>query len=635
MKFLILRMWATWRRFRRGAPRRQLYLQYAPQVEALMNRANPFASWTERANWIVDVAEWLRREPKMSLLEQGDWCRAKDRRARFLLDWLDKHREVRRVAQAALQKTLREAAGPELFWATGMPRENAFFSELAERIGRLLFPRPPLKTDLSTLFTAMFPEPADAQWLLGLDQRTLKRFWKLAADQAISHNYRRQIDEALMYLTAMIVGAGISPAFRERLEPKLPLQATPFLSLRRELEKYLAGSPQDEAALRSVRMMIAVCQAQTDRIYAHLDEYGVSLGLVYQLEKMRAQLARMSRLIELRCAVAGTMQEAAQVQALLAELIHENHHRASVQGLMRRSFSLHARKMVERNARHDGQPVAQNRAEYRWLFNAGCVGGTVAALVVMAQLAVPGFRPARFFDGALASLCYAASLAAISMLGGALAGRQSSASTYMLATRMGSLHTAEELRGLVREFGLLARSQAAALFGNLATLAPLMLVLSFAVFAFSGGPMLGPAEAQAALRSLSVAGPTPLYAAATGLLLWIASLAAGFADNWFALRGMREAVMHHRRRARWDRGAQCAWQGGWNAASPAWPARWPWRCCSAWRRRWRSFSMCRSNCAMSRSRPAASSRRRAAWDGRFWARRNSGLPPPALPRPAC
>ncbi|MFX5530202.1 hypothetical protein ABTD83_20060, partial [Acinetobacter baumannii] len=42
-------------------------------------------------------------------------------------------------------------------------------------------------------------------------------------------------------------------------------------------------------------------------------------------------------------------------------------------------------------------------------------------------------------------------------------------------------------------------------------------------------------------------GPTPLYAALTGVLLWLARLAAGFADNWFALRRVREVGSTHRR----------------------------------------------------------------------------------------
>lgn len=547
MKITLLRIWAVWRRFRRGAPHNDArHLQYASQVESLMGRANPFASWSERANWMIDVAEWLRREPKVSMLDEGAWRRVKHQRTCFLLDWLDTHRETKRLVQTTLQKTLRESVGPELFCATGLPHEPAFFNELSERIVKLLLPKPPAQADLSTLFTSMFPDPADANWLLGLDHRTLSRLSRLCADDGIAHAYQQQIDEALLYLVTIVVSVGISPNFRQRLEPRMPLQATPFMALRRELEKYLMAGRHDDAALRSVRMLIAVCQAQTDRIYAHLDEYGVSVGLVYHVERMRAQLARMARLIDLRVAphaASGT----GRVQELLVDLINSHHRRSSVKGLVRRSFSLLARKMVERNADHGEQYIARDRAEYRAILTAACLGGIVTAATALGKAALIGLGMAHFFEGISVSLLFAASFIAISAVGGVLATKQPAVTAPALAARMGALDTIDGLRALMTEIAFLLRSQAAAVFGNLVAVVPTMLALSLAILSLSGSAVMSPQKAHASLASLSIVGVTPLYAAFTGVLLWIASLVAGFADNWFALRRLREALTHHRR----------------------------------------------------------------------------------------
>ncbi|MBC7513323.1 MAG: site-specific recombinase [Herminiimonas sp.] len=546
MKTTFLRFWAIWRRFRRGAGSTgHRHLQYASQVDQLMRRANPLASWHERANWMIDVAEWIRHEPRVSLLDDGAWRRVRHQRTRSLLEWLDANPEVRRAVQATLHKTLRESVGPELFAGTGLPREAAFFSELLERLVRLAFPRPPALHDLSTLFTAMFPDAADADWLLGLDQRSLARLWRLCADEAIAFGYLQQIDEALVYLVSMIVAAGISPAFRQRLEPRMPLQAMPFMALRRELEQYLVGSG-DAAALRSVRMLIAVCQAQTDRIYAHLDEHGVSVGLVYYLERMRAQLARMSRLIDLRAAQ-NTAQDAAQVQALLVDLITAHHERRSVRGLIQRSFALLARKMVERNADHGEHYIARDRGEWRAMFLAACIGGFFTAFTALVKGVIAGAGFARFFEGAFASLNYSVSFITMSAFGGVLATKQPAVTGPALASKMGALDTVEGLRVLMLEIAWLLRSQAAAVFGNLFAVMPTMAAIAMVVLFATGTPLMNPARAHASLQSLSVLGVTPLFAAFTGVLLWLASLAAGFADNWFALRRLREALTHHRR----------------------------------------------------------------------------------------
>ena len=591
-----------WRRFRQGERSPDQHdAQYATEIEALMRRANPFTTWQERANWTIDIAEWIRHEPTVSLLEEGAWRRVKQQRVVFMLDWLDANRDVRRVVQTTLQKTLREAAGPELFCATGLPNEPAFFNELSEHVIKYVLPKPPAEADLSVLFTAMFPHPEDAEWLLELDAQTVERIWKLTADDGISHMYHQQIDEALIYLVTAVLADGISKAFRYRLDPKMPLQATPFMVLRRELEKYLYLSPTDEGALRSVRMLIAVCQAQTDRIYAHLDEHGVSVSLVYRVERMRAHLSRMTRLIDLRAAVAAshelevsellrdeveieshanisaqlefvalnvadktqkkdkvaamsgerpldkTKLGTGQIQALLVDFILAHHHRSSIRGLLRRSFSLLARKMVERNADHGEHYIARDKAGYRSMLMAACRGGVVTAFTVLGKSLLSSAGFARFFEGLFASLNYAASFLLISAVGGVLATKQPAVTAPALAAKMSQLDTVEGLRTLLAEVALLLRSQAAAVFGNLIAVVPTMLLISMVILMTTHAPMMGAAEAHKNLDSLSIVGPTPLFAALTGILLWLSSLASGFADNWFALRRLREALTHQRR----------------------------------------------------------------------------------------
>ncbi|MGZ3241642.1 MAG: preprotein translocase subunit TatB [Burkholderiaceae bacterium] len=552
MKIFFLRVLVIWRRFRHGSTHHsEHHLHVASQAEALMNRANPFASWRERANWMIDIAEWVQREPKAQLRESGGVRRVRHQRIHVLLDWLDANRDSRRVVQTTLQKTLREAAGAELFFTTGLPREPGFFGEMSEKFLKLLLPKAPAQLDLSALFVAMFSGPADADWLLGLDQKTLSRIWKLCADDGIAHTFRQQMDEALVYLVTVILSVGISPPFRQRLERSNSLQATPFMTLRRELERYLHSGSQDEASLRSVRMLIAVCQAQTDKIYADLDENGVSVGMVYSIERMRAQLARMARLIDLRAALMHPGMGADQMQVLLGEMVAGHRQRSSLRGLIRRSFALLTRKMVERNAKY-GQPrgeqyAARNRTEYRAMFQAAAIGGVIAVFTVFGQLALSSANVAHFFEGVFASLNYLVSLSVIAALGGAFAAKQPAVTAPALASRMGELGTHDGMEGLMSEVTVFLRAQAAAVFGNVMTLIPAMAAVSVGILLWSGMPVMHEDKAQASLDALSVFGCSPIFAAITGVFLWMASLMACFADNWFALRRLRESLTHHRR----------------------------------------------------------------------------------------
>lgn len=511
-----------------------------------MRRADPRASWYVRANWMIDLADWIRREPKVSLLDANEWRRIKLQRIRFLLDWLDANRDVRQNVQGTVQKTLREATGHELFSSTGLAREAGFFAELSERLVRMILPRAVGQGDLSTLFTAMFPDQSDAEWLLGMDQKTLSRLWKLCADDGIAHSYQKQIDEALLYLVTMVISVGVSPAFRQRLESRMPLMGTPFMSLRRELESFLMTPVHDPAALRSVRMLIAVCQAQTDKIYAHLDEYGVSVGLVYHVERMRAQLVRIGRLLDLRTAP-HIENTSSQVQSVLVDLIVAHHHRASIRNLAGRSFSLLARKMVERNADHGEYYVARDRFEYMRMLRAGLRGGFVLAFTALLAAAIIKLNFANFFEGLLLSVSYTVSFLAIAALGGVLAARQAVVTAPTLAAEMGGLDTVEGLRKLVAKIIIVLRAQIAGLFGNVLTVVPTIIAIALALFLIADRPLMSPAQATLTIHSLSLIGWTPLFAALTGVLLWLASLLAGFADNWFALRRLKEAITYHRR----------------------------------------------------------------------------------------
>ena len=541
----VLRAWAVWRRLRRGTSSRHRTVRRAVQVEQLMRRANPFAGWSERANWMIDVAEWLRHDSRR-LLRDGD---GRQGRLVFLLDWLDSHRDVRRLVQTAIQKTLREAIGPELFAETGMQREPAVLAELASRTMQMLLPRPPGRHDMGALLCAMFPRPADALLLRELDPATASRLWRLIADDAISHGYLQQIDEAMQHLATAVIAAGTGPEFRRRLPPRMPVQATPFMALRRELERYLHAPGQDEAALRSVRMLIAVCRAQTDSIYAELDEHGVSVSLVSQVERMRSQLDRMASLIALRGAVQGG-QGGAALQSMLADLLCAQHgQRPSVTGLASRSLSLVGRKIVERQGRHGERYMVESAGQYRAALRSGAAGGALLALLVLLQQGVPGALTG--LDGFLGGMSVAIPLAiwllAISACGGQFGARQPAVTTPALGARMGALDTVEGLRGLMTQVARLLRAQAAGVLGNLAAVVPVMLLFAVGVGYLSGTPLMSMPRAGALIERLSLVGPAPLYAAGTGVLLWLAGLASGFADNWFALHRLREALAHQRR----------------------------------------------------------------------------------------
>jgi site-specific recombinase len=100
---------------------------------------------------------------------------------------------------------------------------------------------------------------------------------------------------------------------------------------------------------------------------------------------------------------------------------------------------------------------------------------------------------------------------------------------------------------LVDEIVCLARSQFASIAGNLALAAPSMLLLHYLILSWTGSPILPPEKAAKAMQDISILGPSLIYAAFTGVLLWASSLAAAWASNWFAYNHIGGALAADRR----------------------------------------------------------------------------------------
>jgi site-specific recombinase len=96
--------------------------------------------------------------------------------------------------------------------------------------------------------------------------------------------------------------------------------------------------------------------------------------------------------------------------------------------------------------------------------------------------------------------------------------------------------------GLVDEVAHLIRSQIAGIVGNLLLVVPVVLLAQAITWWLRGSPLISVAEAHHILHDLTLLGPTAAYAAFTGVLLFAASLIAGWFENWFVWHRLDSAI---------------------------------------------------------------------------------------------
>jgi site-specific recombinase len=98
------------------------------------------------------------------------------------------------------------------------------------------------------------------------------------------------------------------------------------------------------------------------------------------------------------------------------------------------------------------------------------------------------------------------------------------------------------VEAFVDEVTNLIRSQMAGILGNLAMCFPLVLALQGVAWLLFDAPLVGPQKAMQVLQSQSLLGPTPLFAAFTGILLFASSLIAGWVENAFVFHRLHSAL---------------------------------------------------------------------------------------------
>ncbi|AKJ31641.1 site-specific recombinase [Caldimonas brevitalea] len=524
-------------------------------LTALLATLDARAEPARRNLWWVRLAEWLRHAPLkregVEAPEAGSATPLPVLRLRHLLNLLDRQPGYRAQVVDLLASTLEDLDATLLLADFGFAQRLAFFSELGERLQRKLLPGSADTRDLAELFQLVFSDQDDAEWLAALDDPTLQRVAALFHDAVAASQHPRaaarwqqSLLDALMFCTSQVRAAAFSSEIRTRLSPSAQA-LTPFRQLSRAFDEVRDllenGKPEPAAltpALGYARALLDAGRRDVLTVHDHLEEFGVSVDIVFRLEQIESRLDRIHQLLD--CLLSD--RPAQSVRSLMVQFAETACARRSVRALLARNYSLLARKVVERSAETGAHYITRTPREYRQMFWRACGGGAVTTLTVFVKFLLSGLGLSPFWAGFSAGLNYAASFVAIQLAHFTLATKQPAMTAPAMAARLTDLSSDDAIEGFVDEVAHLIRTQVVGILGNVVVVLPCVLLTQLAWAAAFGSPLVGAAKAEASLQALSVLGPTPLFAAATGVLLFLSSLVAGWAENWFVLHRLGRAL---------------------------------------------------------------------------------------------
>ncbi|SET57520.1 site-specific recombinase [Variovorax sp. OV084] len=518
-------------------------------LQGLLAGLDPTADVAQRHIWLINIFDWLRGDRASPQAAIG--------RVQLLLDAIEARPELRERLRAWWRVFTQAVDLTTLLADYGFAPRTAFASELGERLRRKILPGTPETTDASDLFRMVLPGVFDAGWIALLDETQLARIGALLADAALDDDgaprWRHTVMDAVTYCSSQVVAAGFSPELRLRMSTEVLGQGRPFHSLMADLDELREqmfdrpGEPRDEEALQAAflafRDRLDACRAGAASVYTHLEDNGISVGLVFRLRQLRERVLRIRELLD--CLMAPN--PAPSVARLVGRLVLAGGERNSIRALIASNSSMLAAKVTERSAETGEHYITRDRASYLQMVKKAAGGGALTAITVLLKFGIYALGLSAFWSGLGAGLMYAASFVAIQLLHLTLATKQPAMTAPAMAARLRHIDSDGAVNDFVDEVANLVRSQVAAVLGNVLVVVPAVVSIALLAQLALERPLLDAAHAAATLKSLSLAGPTALYAAITGILLFSASIVAGWTENAFVLHRMDSAMRYNPR----------------------------------------------------------------------------------------
>ena len=513
----------------------------------LLDLLQPDAPMAERHLWLIHLCEWIRGDARSTEAAMG--------RVRLLLDTLDADAHARQRLQAWWGQLVDAVDITALLADFGFAPRTAFFSEFSARLRTKLLPRSPETIDASELFELALPSSFDAQWLAQLDEATLQRLVALlTGGSERSHtSWQRVLLDALSYCAGQMLATGFAPELRLRMSQEAR-EAQPFHALLREVESLrveilhpLRTTDRLDAAVQGLRDRLDACRAAVGSVYTHFDDNGISVGLVFRMRQMRARILRMRVLLD--CLLSP--QPAADAARLFAQLVQVGRDRHNLGALIASNSSLVAAKVAERSAETGEHYITHDRTEYLAMVRKAAGGGLVLAFTTLAKFGLYALALSAFWSGFWAGMNYAVSFVLIQLLHFTVATKQPAMTAPAMAAKLKDLDSGNAVEDFVTEVTDLVRTQVAAVLGNVLLVFPAAMALSLAIAYATGAPVFDHDKALHVLETQHLLGPSMLFAAFTGVLLFASSIVAGWTENWFVLHRLDSALRYNPRITRW------------------------------------------------------------------------------------
>ena len=477
-----------------------------------------------------------------------------------LLCWIRmlEHDDLLRLDfQEALQAMLSQLDSVALLAEAGLPRHHAVFSEGVRRLFNRFLPSAMAVTDSSRLMISLFAHSRHVERFLVLPQSLFERLSVIVAPPPTgggprsSPRLQSDLRQALCLIATRIAGRGVTAAMRER-GGRAEVQNSPFYHLIFATQELVAAPDAEAAATRFGvwKTAISNCRKELGQVRLGMETTGVSADLVLDLRSIELALMRMHGLARIltfgTVPVPGVTDSLAAARNLLNQLIEGRLEDKRVSALLKQNLNLLARKTVERTGHSGEHYIAQTRREYWQMWLAAVGGGLLTVLTAAFKMRIVEQGFPLFVEGFLTGTNYAISFILLQVFGLVLATKQPSATAATFAGIVRN-NPGNASWSKISDFtARISRTQLAAAIGNVIAVCIGSVALERLWRVMFSEHYLPAESARHVYEALHpFASGTIIYAAGTGVILWLAALIGGWCENFAVFHRLTEAVSQH------------------------------------------------------------------------------------------
>ena len=492
----------------------------------------------EKVVWLVDILKWLQRprstDEKSSKIETVYTVRIK-----YILAMLNNNPEWKINFVNTITSLVYSLSNVSQFANAGFT-SNSFIHEFVHRLQEKIIPQRPFDEDLETLIYEVFPSELESLYIDFVDENVLEELLSLFAEQTELHKKLRTDLLAAAYVLCIEVLSNVFAIHKELNFTSYKPENLPEFKLEGLLRSSQLKNEQS-VPLETFKYMRMI-EKNTDALERSMQDSGVKIQLVYLFQIQKRILNRLRILLNF---LSHDIPNTISFRLFLSRLVLDSNHQKSFGSFVKDNLSLLTDRIVQASSHIGEHYVTFTWTEFQNMFKSATGGGAITAATVFLKLTLSKLGLTGFLKGAVESLNYSGSFLLIQFMGWTLATKQPSATAAFIAGEL-----TKSSREAQQSIVALLRTQFIAVLGNLSTVFPICFMTSY-FFMSLEMPIIEGDHVLEIIASTNLAGPSILYAAYTGVLLFSASLFAGWFENWVIINQMEKRIKNSKNLRHW------------------------------------------------------------------------------------